>query len=367
MPVITKLKTDVEYQINDERVDDLITNVDNLSNEIQNIPQKQRIITIGDSYGFGYSVGVLTSQKGWQYWAKNDLENENIEIYNIFAQSEGVSGFASSLPFLKMLKEGESVIPNHNTITKIVVLGGTNDIGISSTLITDAIQTFMNYVKTEYPNAKVNIGVLGTHINDLYEKIYNVYYTCQKFGANFIKDTLFLYCNREYIDSDNLHLKQSGYEYYSQWTNNIVLNDNCSYNFNFDMPVEKSSEMKNYFNKLHIICEVTEKNFKIFINGNQRNYAGVATIELTNKGFNTDGMYEFGQYTPIVNLPLYYTQMYAGNIFGVSNISGNQVCMGIYTIYVQDDNKLGAYIYSGTKDLTFNLRLIKSSELNIQL
>lgn len=77
--------------------------------------------------------------------------------------NSGVSGagwVAGGTTFLQQLQNLNSAITNKEQITDIVVMGGINDMDNTANVM-EAIGTFSTYVKTNYPNALITIGVIS--------------------------------------------------------------------------------------------------------------------------------------------------------------------------------------------------------------
>ena len=180
-----------------------------------NAVAKRNFILIGDSF----SVGLTTSDGstytfvnggGWADRAKVALENAGHGAYLNTVPSPGISGFNQTLPFLTMLQNIETDVDN-NSITDIIVLGGTNDIGHESGLA-EKITEFCTYAKTHFPNANIKIGCVGTNIKGIFNSTYPIFYkSCVANGVEFISDTTFIMANRTYICADDIHLTETGY------------------------------------------------------------------------------------------------------------------------------------------------------------
>lgn len=206
------------------------------------LPIRRNFILIGDSLGLGITPGVASTEwKGWIYWAKRYItENTNSLVYDTSTLvAEGNSGFASSLPFTRHLEYAYTdLVPElkRAAITDIVVLGGTND-ATHEAYIEAGIIDFMDHAKVWFPNAKVNIGVLGSGCFYNYNNIYPEYKKCMKHGANFIHDTVGLCGLPRYISSDGVHLTQEGYEFYSTYITEAILTSKCKFSFQLSVPL----------------------------------------------------------------------------------------------------------------------------------
>ena len=257
---------------------------------------KHNFILLGDSFGSGVNGNDHNNPtNGWYKQFKTAMNGFPSNIYYHTTYTAGVSGFASSLPFLTMLQDIETANSFNSakkaSITDVVVLGGTNDISATLANIEPAISAFMTYVKANYPNAKVKIGCLGTDIENLYSTVYPRYKTCVKYGAKFIESSLNLLCDPQYIGTDGTHLTPSGYNFYCPYINNIILDGETSYQFVIDKTLDFSN-MSNVANNTgeSIVARflITENN--TYIRLNTQSYAPVA-LDLTSAGM-SQGSYQ---------------------------------------------------------------------------
>ena len=233
-----------------DTVDAVQDQVDSLTTDVIN---KRNFILIGDSFGGGV-ISASQTGKGWIDHFK-EYTKDKYTVYNNQIPLGGVYGFASSRPFLDVLKDCETQIEDNNTITDIVVLGGTNDISVEKTLIEPAIKVFAEYCHANFPNALVKIGLVGTNISSLYGLV-PYYRNCNKYGCVFIQDTLCLMCDTSYI-SDGTHLTQDGYDFYDPYICNAILSGNCNYKFGFHLTISNSILQ----NSPTVYVEITEKGY----------------------------------------------------------------------------------------------------------
>lgn len=136
--------------INEHIFDELNTNLNNLTNRVSNDEIKPTVF-IGDSYGqvtdswidkVGHKLGLVGGE-------------------TMFKIAQGQYGFSSpSRKWLDLLQERESMIPDKTAIRRFIVCGGLNDSEYTAYLAGD-ITAFVNYVKTNYPNAHIYLGCIG--------------------------------------------------------------------------------------------------------------------------------------------------------------------------------------------------------------
>lgn len=141
--------------INEHIFEDLNTNINNLTTRVTN-DEIQPTVFIGDSYGqvtdswidkVGHKLGLVGGE-------------------TMFKIAQGQYGFSSpNRKWLDLLQERESMIPDKTAIRRFVVCGGLNDSEYTAYLQGD-ITAFVNYVKTNYPNAHIYLGCIGwTKVN----------------------------------------------------------------------------------------------------------------------------------------------------------------------------------------------------------
>ena len=298
-----------------DNVDAVQDQVDSLTTGVSNI-NKRNFILIGDSFGGGVISGTQTG-KGWIDHFK-EYTKDKYTVYNNQIPLGGVYGFASSRPFLDVLKDCETQIEDKNTITDIVVLGGTNDISVDKTLIEPAIKAFAEYCHANFPNALVKIGLVGTNISSLYGLV-PYYRNCNKYGCVFIQDTLCLMCDTSYI-SDGTHLTQDGYDFYDPYICNAILSGNCNYKFGFHLTISNSILQ----NSPTVYVEITEKGYIVtFSNQTDNDF-----LKMSYFSFTPTTKDSFMQLIGKINLPklfAYRTRLQNGITYEVDVVGGRYI------------------------------------------
>lgn len=214
-------------------LDDDEQDIADLKTSLSNV-RKRNFILIGDSFGSGVDGDNNTQTVTGGGWIDRFAANCGFTVYSNPSPLTGVFGFASSRPFLDVLQNIETVVTDKDSITDIVVLGGTNDIGIADATIISAIESFVSYCKTTFPNARVAIGCIGTNVSSLITLYRNAYSKCTAYGAEAIHDTMGLMCIRKYIGADGIHLKATGYSFYQEFINQAIINGTSTWEFTED-------------------------------------------------------------------------------------------------------------------------------------
>jgi len=149
-------------------IDDIETDITNIENKIGVL--NSGVIIIGDSYAVDASAGG----KSWASYVS--------DVYpDVYKGIEGGTGFGSDVyitdNFLTLLQALS--ISDPKDITQIVVIGGANDGNLiangslNENTLRARIDSFCDYAKTTYPNAKVKIAFVGGYRNSQRISVYN--------------------------------------------------------------------------------------------------------------------------------------------------------------------------------------------------
>lgn len=168
------------------------------------------------------SVIIITDSYGYR------INNDGDTFIDIFADLTGLdsdhlyvgkgsgASFVNATPSLKFLSllQGISAVDD-NAITDIVVVGGANDAFSSKADNITAINTFLAYAKTTYPNANVYIFPVGltftsTGMNNGKYKGYDAYKDCAKNGLHWIENAEYILRNTKLLGADLCHPNEDG-------------------------------------------------------------------------------------------------------------------------------------------------------------
>lgn len=212
-----------------------------VNNNLKNL-RKRRYIVLGDSFGAGIDGNNPTSGVDGGGWLSRFKALFPSDVYSTVVPRAGVSGFASSAPFLQQLKDTEEQIDEPFSITDIVVMGGYNDYPHIGDMLTDAINAFIDYAKSTFPNATITIGCIGTD----QQRLYNVvpyYKKCLLQGCVYMPLTNLM---TDYIGSDGVHLSQEGYTFYQPYITEAILTrcGDFSIQYSYNIPDETYGALK---------------------------------------------------------------------------------------------------------------------------
>lgn len=206
---VTSLENDANNNIK-PRLSAAENNINTLEASMSLI-ENRNIIFVGDSYAVG---SVSTTHYPEECASAMGLDSSH---YHVLAHSGW--GFANSDYY--NLIHGYS--GNRNIITDIVVLGGLNDAAKLDDSLTDnallnLIETFVNYCKSNFPNAKIWIGVLGwsktisasSAAVRHYNRIEKCYRRATQWGAVFIDGFLPIVHDYNMLSNDDVHPNDNG-------------------------------------------------------------------------------------------------------------------------------------------------------------
>ena len=256
---------------------------ENLETKVNQLSNKRTFILLGDSFSVGVDGNNNTQTVAGGGWIDRFIASSPYKVYKHTDKRAGVSGFASSLEFLTMLKDVEKTIENPNLVTDIIVLGGTNDVDHVNN-VEAKIREFCNYAFSKFPNAKIGVGVIGSMCGAFIDNgIFNAYSTVRLYGGYFIKTTTMLYCKKEYVGRDNTHLTANGYAYYTRYVNQAILTGETNFEFDGRIAIQKSGESK------YVVLSVTVCQSEIIIdtflsNDNIELLSGISAVNWAGEG-----------------------------------------------------------------------------------
>lgn len=330
--------------------------LDDLTEDVENIPRKRRYILLGDSYGYGIQGGGRPWATGWLQYCKDTFDTDVYYLNQTSDPVEGIIGFTTSLPFLTVLQQiaQRTPINSPETITDIVVIGGNNDgASASQAAITTAVENFCTYARTTYPNAEIKIGVLGYNARSLYEgnQSFIKYRTAALAnGCTFISDLLMVACNPAYY-SDGTHVTAAGYDFINPYIAEAVMSGHASYFFEFEAPLTvDTTKLASFTNQaLSLRCYITEKGYQAAIT-RANSYTGwfCNIVSPTTSGTMMIGdALTFTDHTPM--LPRQFYALGYVNRIGVMSGGGNGVvAKGTYYMENNSIQINGGFYHAGS-------------------
>lgn len=289
------------------QVQELINDVDNLSERIDNINNLagRNFILLGDSFGNGLyptNNGYVESSYGWLNYCKTYLTSKGCTVYNNKdVVTVGNAGFMSESRFIDKLNDIKTTY-NPNNITDIVVMAGTNDQTYNMADVETAVTAFCNRARELFPNAVVKIGCLGTHINNLRNTRDAYRKGAYAGGAYFINDVFNLMTVKSHISSDGTHLSSSGYEFFANYLLESVIYGHTDYCFNETSNLSVTGDYTVSGTPV-IRYDVTKNGTRIYVGENNSSYGEFSITKNGTIGINE--IVTFNQSNP-VEIPAYY-------------------------------------------------------------
>lgn len=252
-----------KYITNDiqPQIDNLNKNVSDIENEIN----LKNTIMIGDSFI------QMFPEDNWALSLKNLLKLTDDETY-IF--SEGGSGMFNAgnagHNFKELLESKINEISNPSTIKTIFCCGGTNDVNAQNKAqVKNYVETFVNYCKETFPNAKIYIGMIGyfrelnavTSRSNILNRVLPAYQECRDFGALYLNDVEYVMHDYSYY-TDTVHPTPAGTAaiacaiYQSYITGHVEYNKEQALNFDTsdsDVQTANIAWYDKIVNKMHTI------------------------------------------------------------------------------------------------------------------
>lgn len=141
-------------------------NADNTINHRLN-PNNRIVVIIGDSYG-DPSTPVGNVTKVYPKYIPEALGlTEGSTFFNYCLHSTGWVGVTGNPTWYERVQSFYNAHTDiANSVTDIVFLGGANDLGANQTTVVTNMTNAMNFIKTNFPIAKVYAGVCGMAFRD---------------------------------------------------------------------------------------------------------------------------------------------------------------------------------------------------------
>lgn len=323
------------------------TNVQEAIDEIvQSANAPRRVIVVSDSYG------VPADDTNFVTKLQTLLGLSGDDFYNISGNSIGFCnpGGIGNRTALQELSAHESDITDHSTISDIIVTVGINDATHSdySGTIVSAVEAFISYCKSTYPNATIWYGFAGnctggsysyTVINRYYSLIPTIYNT---FAVKECK----LLAGIEYILHDARNIN------HGDWLHPINTGATKLAEFIFEYLTTGTAVYRTFQHftnndgaELLITIEGALTNIEIVDLGNQGSGTINGMKDLVNlSGSAVQGVDAINEYFPMffivsgqyMALPIKFgaTRIKAASISSVNYTGASKACISVNTLYV---------------------------------
>lgn len=133
------------------------------------------------------------------------------------AQLDGAS-FAGTTKYLTALATlvGGMTTEEKESVTDFIVAGGCNDALLNISDILTGMQTFIQTAKTNFPNARIHVAMIGGVMNSNTGRVgvasnsLFCYSYCGLYGAAYMANVNLVMTNKSYFQSDLVHPNQNG-------------------------------------------------------------------------------------------------------------------------------------------------------------
>lgn len=253
----------------EDDIDDIETDISNIEDKIGVL--NSGVIIIGDSYAVDASAGG----KSWASYVS--------DVYpDVYKGIEGGTGFGSDVyiadNFLTLLQNISVSDPKE--ITQIVVIGGANDGNLiangslnESTLRT-RIDSFCDYAKTAYPNAKVKIAFVGGYRNrqrisayNTTAKIYRSQVSKHSNAAYFANGEPIMHNNAFINSSDLVHPTADGSAILGEFALSLIGNGDFTFLYNQNVTYTPAANVQALSNITSFVSHFCGNNAEITFTG----------------------------------------------------------------------------------------------------
>lgn len=223
--------------INQELFGELNTEITNINNKIGTLsnletPIKTSVVNavnsivhrkyvlVGDSYLGGYDGSTTVHSWGYYFKSLNGISDSDCYIWYESGAGFVRTGGDHGYNFKTLIQAKLATIDNANEITDFVIAGGVNDNSYDPATITSAMSTCLEYVKTNFPNARVYVGCIGNKSKSsdvsarqaMAVRVLNVYKNCINYGAKYLTNIEMIAHDWSNYGTDGVHMLETAYQ-----------------------------------------------------------------------------------------------------------------------------------------------------------
>lgn len=261
----------------------------NLEDDVSSLMSNDQWVIVGDSYG----ADTLN------YMSTLISLNPNRTIHNVCVSGAGFTRLNNT--FLQNLQNYITNITSIGAVSKVVVLGGWNDMSSTESDIKTAVKTFCQYVEATFTKARCYVGLLygdgrkGSQNTVNVQKVVRAYESAENLNnATYLHGLELITHDYELIfneSTDNTHPGSQGYNYIahilnSYLTTNIVPMLNYTQktkSFTYDtsnVTSTQSTTVTEAMSAGSVFGNVTPIRFKLVENLNATNWLKIGTHDL---------------------------------------------------------------------------------------
>ena len=180
----------------------------------------RKYVLVGDSYLGGYDGSTTVHSWGYYFKSLNGISDSDCYIWYESGAGFVREGSDHDYNFKKLIQAKLATISNADEITDFVIAGGVNDNSYSIADITSAMSTCLEYVKTNFPNARIYVGCIGnkSKSSDLSSRqamavrVLGVYKNCVNYGAKYLTNIEMIAHDWSNYGTDGVHMLESAYQ-----------------------------------------------------------------------------------------------------------------------------------------------------------
>lgn len=201
----------IAERLHDYYINSLNSQVSSINNSLSLLTNKKYLL-VGDSYATGYQGSGQPTIEGFYTKVVNDL---GLTAQIVASNGYGFMGIDGTHKWITLLQN--TTIPNKNTFTDIIILGGMNDRANDNVFETNMNELF-TYLNTNFPNATIHVGCVGryratataSNITAMH-RVSNIYkYYATKKGHKYIDGSELILHNMSWFLDDNIHPNNYG-------------------------------------------------------------------------------------------------------------------------------------------------------------
>ena len=184
--------------------------INDLADDIEYLAEDtRRIVTLADSYG-----AQPTLSDAWPAKLEAIIGGD---FYSFYAGGIGIYKQSGGLNAQSLLSTNSANIPDHDTITDIVIAMGGNDVNETLTNVGNAYDSLIAYIRTEYPKARIHFAFPGfnnqwtlTEISKCMSLIQLMQDKCGEHMAHYCSGIEYIMHNLANVQGDGVHPTAAG-------------------------------------------------------------------------------------------------------------------------------------------------------------
>ena len=180
----------------------------------------RKYVLVGDSYLGGYDGSTTVHSWGYYFKSLNGISDSDCYIWYESGAGFVRTGGDHGYNFKTLIQAKLATIDNANEITDFVIAGGVNDNSYDPASITSAMSSCLEYVKTNFPNARIYVGCIGNKSKSsdvsarqaMAVRVLDVYKKCINYGAKYLTNIEMIAHDWSNYGTDGVHMLETAYQ-----------------------------------------------------------------------------------------------------------------------------------------------------------